>query len=180
MTVPDPSRARAPDASGPPLRPAEDADSERTDYAGAVYGSLLAASVIAASGTTGPHPRLALVLLLVVTGLVFWMAHAYARLVGEREIGHPVNWRDLRRVGRHEWPIVEAAVLPAVAVLVSPWLGTAETAWLAIGVAVAQQVVWTTLGARRAGASVRQTAVEAGVNLALGLLIVIAKVAVGH
>jgi hypothetical protein len=175
VTVPEPSRARVPD----PPTPAQ-ADTERTDYAGAVYGSLLAASVIAASGVSGPHPRLALILLLVVTGIVFWLAHVYAHLVGEREVGRTVTWPDVRLVARHEWPIVEAALLPALAVLVSPWLDTGETAWLAICVAVAQQVLWATLGARRAGASARLTAAEAGVNLALGLLIVVAKVAVGH
>ncbi|MFE9425724.1 hypothetical protein ACFYNO_22460 [Kitasatospora sp. NPDC006697] len=152
----------------------------RTDYAGAVYGSLLAASVVAASGVHGAHPRLSLVVLLLVTGVVFWLAHVYARLTGEREAGRTVTWRAAREVGRHEWSIVEAAALPALAVLVSPWLGDAETAWLALGVAVAQQVLWATLGARRAGAGPRQIAVEGAVNLVLGLLIVVAKAAVGH
>jgi hypothetical protein len=164
----------------PPKDVRAPADPGRTDYAGAVYGSLLAASVIAASDVHGAHPRLSLIVLLLVTGIVFWLAHVYAHLVGEREAGLAVSWYEVRRVGRHEWSIVEAAVLPALAVLVSPWLGTGENAWLAIGVAVAQQVTWAVLGARRAGASRRQISVEAAVNLALGLLIVVAKVAVGH
>ncbi|MFD0327596.1 hypothetical protein ACFQZC_03525 [Streptacidiphilus monticola] len=58
--------------------------------------------------------------------------------------------------------------------------GDGENAWLALGVAVAQQVAWATLGARRAGASPRQILVEGSVNLVLGLLIVVAKAAVGH
>jgi hypothetical protein len=155
-------------------------DDRRTDYAGAVYGSMLAASVIAASGVAGPHPRLALILLLLVTGLVFWVAHVYAHVAGHREVGDRISWAQVRRVGRHEWPLVEAAALPALAVLLSPWLGTGDSAWLALAVAVAQQVVWATLGARRAGASAAQTAVEGAVNLCLGLVIVAAKVAVGH
>jgi hypothetical protein len=182
VTVSEPPRAgpsRSPEPDQPRTSaPAEDSD--RTDYAGAVYGSLLAASVIAASTAHESHPRLSLVVLLVVTGLVFWLAHVYAHLAGEREGGKTVNWREARRVGRHEWSIVEAAALPALAVLVSPSLGAGENAWLALGVAVTQQVVWATLGARRAGASRTQMAVEAAVNLALGLMIVVAKVAVGH
>lgn len=177
MKVPEPPRTRAPDPSGDPAVASE---AKRTDYAGAVYGSLLAASVIAATNVHEEHPRLSLIVLLLVTGIVFWMAHVYAHLAGEREVGRAVSWGEVRRVGRHEWSIVEAAALPALAVLVSPWLGAGENAWLAIGVAVAQQVVWATLGARRAGASNRQVAAEAAVNLALGLLIVVAKVAVGH
>ncbi|MFB7470246.1 hypothetical protein [Kitasatospora sp. NPDC056184] len=172
MTVPGPaSRRRVP---GP------DRAEGRTDYAGAVYGSMLAASVIAASSLTEPHPRLALILLLVVTGLVFWAAHVYAHVAGQREAGRQVTRRQVREVGRHEWPIVEAAVLPALAVLLSPWLGTGQTAWLALGVAVAQQVGWASLGARRAGAAPRQVLAEGAVNLLLGLVIVAAKVAVGH
>lgn len=152
----------------------------RTDYAGAVYGSLLAASVIAASDLHEAHVRLTMIVLLLVTGLVFWMAHVYAHISGEREAGHSVTWQEVRRVGTHEWPIVEAAALPSLAVLVSPWLGLGTNAWLALGVAVGQQVTWATLGAHRAGASRGQVVAEGAVNLALGLIIVVAKVAVGH
>lgn len=180
MTGPEqgPTRISAP--ADPGTSPHRRNAPRRTDYAGAVYGSLLAASVIAASSTQEPHPRLTLVLLLIVTGVVFWMAHVYAHVAGERESGHAVTWRDVRSVAGREWSIVEAAVLPALAVLVSPWLGMADTAWLALGVAVAQQVAWATLGAHRAGASRGQVVAEGCVNLALGLLIVAAKVAVGH
>lgn len=64
----------------------------RTDYVGAVYGSILAASVVATAGTLGPFPRIKLMLLLLITGVVFWAAHVYARLAGERLLYHPVTW----------------------------------------------------------------------------------------
>ncbi|WP_328806317.1 hypothetical protein [Streptacidiphilus fuscans] len=176
MTVPGPSSTRSPDPSdaGPVGR------AGRTDYAGAVYGSLLAASVIAAFDPHGAHPKFSLIVLLVVTGVVFWIAHAYAHLAGEREAGKTVTWQETRRVGRHEWPIVEAAMIPALAVVISPLPEAGENAWLAIGVAVGQQVFWTALGAVRSGASRKQAALEAAVSLALGLIIVAAKVVVGH
>lgn len=167
-------------SGSPEPEPARAGIRNRTDYAGAVYGSMLAASVIAAATLTEPHPRLTLILLLAVTGIVFWAAHVYAHVAGEREAGRQVTWNQVREVGRHEWPLVEASALPALAVLVSPWLGAGENAWLALGVAVAQQVTWAALGARRVGASPRQIAAEAAVNLVLGLVIVAAKVAVGH
>ncbi|MFE0462394.1 hypothetical protein ACFW1A_24380 [Kitasatospora sp. NPDC058965] len=170
------SRSRTP----APPEPDRETDARRTDYTGAVYGSMLAASVIAASGVEGAHPRLSLVLLLLVTGVVFWIAHVYAHVAGHREAGRGITWSQVRRVGRREWPLVEAAALPALAVLVSPWLGTGDSAWLALAVAVAQQVLWATLGAHRAGAPPRQVAAEGAVNLLLGLVIVAAKVAVGH
>jgi hypothetical protein len=155
---------------------------KRTDYAGAVYGSMLAASVVATASAVGDYPRLQLGILLIVTGLVFWGAHVYARVAGERQIGHGLSWREGRHVARHEWPIVEAAVLPAAAVLISPVLGLGlpGTAWLALGVAVVQQVAWAFTGAIRAGASRRQAAFEGLANLVLGLIIVAAKAALGH
>ncbi|MEU8581932.1 hypothetical protein [Streptomyces abikoensis] len=157
--------------------------SVRTDYAGAVYGSLLAASVVAtAGGGGGGFPRLQLIVMLLVTGVVFWAAHVYAQVAGERVIGKPVDHREMRRVAGHEWSIVEAAVLPAVAVAVGPLFGVdrAGTAWLALAVAVAQQVAWATLGAIRAGASRRMAAGEGVANLLLGLVIVAAKAMLGH
>ncbi len=51
------------------------------------------------------------------------------------------------------------------------------TAWLAMSVAVAQQVVWACLGAARAGATRGQLAAEGVVNLALGLILVATKAA---
>lgn len=154
----------------------------RTDYAGAVYGSLLAASVIAASSTAGKFPRFETVVLLLVTGLVFWVAHVYARLAGERSVGRRIDWPQVRDVGRVEWSITEAAVLPAAVVAVSPLLGLGLTAtgWLALAVAVAQQVTWAYLGALHASASRRSAALEAAVNLVLGLVIVAAKVGLSH
>ncbi|WP_229907413.1 hypothetical protein [Streptomyces vinaceus] len=151
----------------------------RTDSAGAVYGSLLATSVVATASTVGDHPRLHLILLLLVTGLVFWATHVYAQLAGERVVGEPWSLREIRRVAVHEWPIVEAAVLPAAAVALSGLLdlGYAGTAWLAMGVSVGQQVLWACLGAARAGASRGQLATEGVVNLFLGLIIVATKAA---
>lgn len=155
---------------------------KHTDYAGAVYGSMLAASVVATASAVGDYPRFQLGVMLIVTGLVFWGAHVYARLAGERLVGQAISWRETRQVAEHEWPIVEAAVLPTVAVLISPVLGLdlAGTAWLALSVAVAQQVAWAFLGAVRAGASRRQATFEGLANLVLGLIIVAAKAAVGH
>ncbi|MFD8420290.1 hypothetical protein [Streptomyces sp. NPDC059466] len=154
-------------------------DPPRTDYTGAIYGSLLAASVVAGAGALGPHPRAQLVALLLCTGLVFWAAHAYVRFVGNRLRHQAVTWREIRQVCVHEWPIVQAAFLPAVAVAISPLLGLGVegAGWLALGVAVAQQVGWATVAVLRAGASHGAVASVAAVNFVLGLIIVAAKVA---
>ncbi|MBT2540384.1 hypothetical protein J7E99_06615 [Streptomyces sp. ISL-44] len=154
----------------------------RTDHAGAVYGSILAASVIATASAAGDFPYVQLIVLLLVTGAVFWAAHVYASLAGERLVGRPVGWAEVRRAGRRELPIFEAAVLPAAAVAVSPLLGLGPSGagWLALSVAGAQQFSWALFGALNAGASRTQAVIEGLVNLAFVLLIVAAKAALGH
>jgi hypothetical protein len=154
----------------------------RTDYTGAIYGSLLAASVVAGASALGHHPRFELVVLLLCTGGVFWAAHVYADFVGDRLRHQAMTWREIRHVCVREWPIVQSAFLPAAAVAISPLLGLGleGTAWLALGVAVAQQVSWASAAVIRAGASRGAVASVAVVNLVLGLIIVAAKAALQH
>lgn len=149
----------------------------RADYGGAIYGALLAASVVAGAGTFGPPSWLELALLLLITGLVFWVAHVYAHLVADRESYRGLAWAAVRRVARQEWPIVQAAVLPAVAAALGPLLGLdpAGTAWFALAIALAELVCWSGVTAVRAGASARLVVVSVAVNLMLGLIVVALK-----
>ncbi|HEY9374155.1 hypothetical protein [Streptomyces sp.] len=155
---------------------------EHADYTGAVYGSMLAASVVVGAGSLGDFPRLELILLLLLTGGVFWIAHVHAMLFGERLAQRSLNRRIVLRACRDEWPIVKAAIPPAVAVAVSPLLGLdmPGTFWLALGVAITGQVGWSVAAARRAGAAWREVAITATVNLLLGMLIVAFKLLLKH
>lgn len=143
---------------------------------------MLAASVVLGAGTLGDFPRLELVLLLLLTGVVFWIAHVHAQLFGARLAQRPPDRRAVLHVCREEWPIVKAAVPPSAAVAVSPLLGldVQGALWLALAVAVAGQVGWSVAAARHAGAPRRLMAVTASVNLLLGLLIVLFKIFVKH
>ncbi|MER5478221.1 hypothetical protein ABT026_14785 [Streptomyces sp. NPDC002734] len=150
----------------------------RQDYTGGIHGSLLAASVVIGAGSLGRFPRLHLVLLLLLTGVVFWTAHVHAQLFGARLARHAPDRRTVLHVCREEWPIVKAAVPPAAAVAVGGLLGldVQGSLWLAVSVAVAGQVGWSVAAARSAGAPWRLVAVTASVNLLLGLLIISFKV----
>ncbi|MBG0817159.1 hypothetical protein [Planomonospora sp. ID82291] len=152
------------------------------DYTGAVYGSLLAASVVVGAGTLGRFPRLEMIVLLVGTGIVFWATHVYARLFGARLAFHGLKTADVRRACAEEWPIVKAAVPPAVAVAVGPVLGLGAqgTGWLALTVAVAGQVGWAAVAAVKIGAPPRMVVITSVVNLLLGLVMVALKAALHH
>jgi hypothetical protein len=151
------------------------------NYTGAIYGSLLAASVVVGGAGENGLPPLQLATLLVATGVVFWLAHAYARLVGERT--HVVvNPREIRHVARHEWPLLGAALPPAAAALLLGLLGVGQVAvaWTALIVAIAGQVGWATVAAIRSGAPRRLVLLSALVNFLLGLVIVLLKSALYH
>ncbi|KOT87513.1 membrane protein [Streptomyces sp. NRRL F-5755] len=152
------------------------------DYTGGVYGSLLAASVVVGASTLGAFPRLELALLLLATGVVFWLAHVHAQLFGARMAQRTLNRATVLHVCREEWPIVEAAVPSTIAVLVSPLLGldVQGASWLALAVALISQMGWATAAARRSGAVWRQVALTDAVNLVIGLLIVALKFALKH
>lgn len=168
---------------GPADRKARRAERRaRADYTGGVYGSMLAASVVIGVGSLGSFPRVELVLVLLLTGVVFWIAHVHAHLFGARLAQLAPDRQGILLVCRAEWPIVKAAVPPAAAVAVSPLLGldVRGALWLALCVAVAGQVGWSVAAARRAGASRRLVAITASVNLLLGLLIISFKIFLTH
>ncbi|MFI0354961.1 cytochrome c oxidase subunit 2A [Actinomadura sp. 9N407] len=158
-------------------------DPARTEYAGAVYGSLLAASVIVGSSPRkDPTPAFALVVLLIATGLVFWFAHVYARLAGERAVGIPVRRADVRAVGAAEWPLAQAAVPPAAVACAGWLLGLPDvtTAWLALVTALGGQVGWAVAALVQAGARPRTYLTAGLVNLLLGMVIVSLKFLLAH
>jgi hypothetical protein len=157
---------------------------DRPNYAGAVYGSLLAGSVVvgAAAGGISELAPLKLAGLLVATGLVFWLAHGYAGLVGDRLQHTTLGRQEIRRVARHEWPLFQTALPPAATAVVFGLLGASNgaAAWAALIAAVVEQVGWATFITVRSGATRRLVLVTALVNLALGLLIVLLKAALHH
>jgi hypothetical protein len=154
------------------------------NYSGAIYGSLLAASVVVGASAGGDYNLgpLRLAALLVATGLVFWLAHAYARLVGDRIHHAELNRRELIAVARHEWPLLQASLVPAAAAVVVALVGASNVAaaWAALTAAIVAQVGWATAASVRAGANGPLVVLTALVNLALGLIIVILKAALQH
>ncbi|MEV0788956.1 hypothetical protein [Kribbella sp. NPDC050459] len=156
---------------------------EPPDAAGAVYGSLLAASVVAGTGPgqEPPHPG-QLIVLLLATGVVFWLAHVYAQLAAEHSTQAIPPLRRIRAAARREWPLVQAAVPPAAAAGIGALVGLtdSEAAWLALAVAVGSQLGWALYVAARGGATWARLIAAGVVNLLLGLAIVLLKAALSH
>ncbi len=151
----------------------------RANYAAAVYGSVLAASVVVSSGDLRAPSVLAV--LLVVSGLVFWIAHVYAATVA----GVHGGWHAGAIVTgmRHEWPVAFASIPPAIAALVCgllPNVSVNDGAWAALIVAIVELQIWGFAAVRSIDLTGRALTRTLLLNVLMGLVIVLLKVGVGH
>ena len=159
-------------------------EAPRRDYSGAIYGSVLAASVVAG---TSPGEDFAtpaeLATLLVATGLVFWLAHVYAQLFGGAAQGPDrLAWRNIRHVGVEEWPIAAAAAPPALAAFAGVLFGLSDvgTSWLCLAVSLAGLTAWAVAAAAAAGIGGHLIFLSGLISLSFGAVIIVLKVSLAH
>ena len=92
---------------------------------GAVYGTILATTVVAASGGYSVSPEQTL-LIVVVTSAVFWVAHVYSETLGARIVaGQALSRSRIFAIASGEWPMLQSCV-PVVVPLVLGWMGVLE------------------------------------------------------
>ncbi len=156
----------------------------RLDYAGAIYGSLLAASTIVGTSAANPADTNSAQLLaaVVVTSVVFWLMHVYVRVVGN-ELPRRVPLAEaIRHSVREELPILLAVIPPASFIIAEMLLDAPgdRVGWGALWVALGGQVVWTWLALRQVHARRSVEVLSMAVSLALGLVLVGLKVALSH
>jgi hypothetical protein len=161
------------------LRTASAAGSGRRDYTSAVYGSVLAATVVVSVGDLRQPAPLAF--LLLASGVVFWIAHVYAATVAGRHGGWHTG--SVRAGMLHEWPVAFAAVPPAIAAAVSgliPAVTPTAGAWVALLVAIGEQQLWGYAAIRHARLTGRDLTRTMLLNVLMGVVVVALKFAVGH
>ena len=142
---------------------------------------MLAATVIVSSGYH--RSPVSLAVLLVVSGIVFWVAHVYAATVATVHGG----WRAraVRTGLAEEWPVAAVAIPPALAALICGWLAhqgeiAIVAVWAALIVALVEQQVWGVISARRAELTGTVLARTFALNVAVGLVIVSLKLWLPH
>lgn len=162
-------------------RPGRAAAGER--LAGFVYGTLIVLAMITVGAKAYPDRPGRMAAFVVVTSVVFWLAHVYAHALGQSvSRGKRVSLVELRDIARHEGAIVEAA-LPPVAPLLLAALGVISTdvaVWAAFGLGLLVLAVqgWEFARAERLGWLGTSAAVAA--NLGFGLLLVGVKLLLTH
>ena len=140
-------------------------------------------SVVVAGAKAYPDGPGHVAALVAVTCLVFWVAHVYAHGLGHSAaVGEHLSLQELRRIGRREGSIVEAAVPPVGALLLGG-IGLLEprtAVWLAVALGLvvlgAQGVVFARV--ERLGAVATLGVVAA--NLGLGVVLVGLKLLISH
>ena len=144
----------------------------------AIYGLILATSVIAVSREYDSSNAGLIGVTVLVTGVVFWLAHVYARVLAASITRHRMlNLSEVREVLRHDWPLVEVTV-PLVLILALGALDIVPDKTASLAAMLAALVELAAAGAyaaRTSGAGLRGTVGSAVIAVALGSAVVLLK-----
>ena len=144
--------------------------------AAGIYGAIITAAIL---DTAGNHlPSVALVITVVVTLLVYWLAEEYAELLGEQaEGGRLPTWPYIGQALAATWPMVTASYAPLLALVLARLAGTSALAAANIGLAAA--IVLLTIHGWLAGRAAQlrswQLFLATSVAAALGLVMILLK-----
>ena len=150
---------------------------------GAIYGGIVMLATVGAlseDDAVGPGRML---LITLTTSIVFWVAHAFSETIELRATAEQtLPMRAAAPILRSEWSIVQAA-LPAVIGLGLAALGIIGRGAgvnITLGLGLVELFGWGLFTSRRAGRDLRHSIPTALVSTALGVGIVLLKVAVAH
>jgi hypothetical protein len=144
---------------------------------GAIYGTIVASAVIAASAAGGKSPD-AILTLTVATLLVFWLAHVYAHFL-DHEVRHDrTRWKVLASIMGQELSMLIAPALSILFLLVGALglLSESLAVRLALWAGVAQLIGWGIDIARRRGRTWPAAVVTGLINGAFGVVVIILEV----
>jgi positive regulator of sigma E activity len=144
--------------------------------AAGIYGAIVTAAIIAATG--GELPTIALSVAVVVTLLVYWMAEEYAEVLGEQaEGGRLPTWASIRGMLAVTWPMVSASYLPLLALVLARVVGA--SALTAANVGLVMAIVLLTIHGWSAGRAAhlrgRQLLFSTSVAALLGIMMIVLK-----
>lgn len=151
-------------------------------YAAAVYGSIVAAALVAPFREEHV-PAETIVLSLFATMAIFWLGHVWSAIVGERiHLGEEFTRHRIAEIARAEWPLIEATFAPAI-VLALGWaglVGDRTAATLALVVCVLELFAWGLVLGRRAYEHWWAALLSGVTNGVLGLVLVSLEIVLVH
>ncbi len=146
--------------------------------AGAVYGTITIGALLAAeSSLRDTYPET--VGAIVVALLVYWLAHSYAELLGQRlAAGERLTLSGLGRALGRDWAIVRGAGAPLVALLVAWAVGASQETGVTVALwtCVASLLAFELLAGLRTRAQPAELALELCIGAAMGLGVILLRV----
>ena len=144
--------------------------------AAGIYGAIVTAAILDAAG--GHLSTTALVISVVVTLLVYWLAEEYAEVLGEQvEGGRLPSRASIWETLTATWPMVTASYAPLLAVVLAKLAGASDLTAANIGLAAA--IVLLTIHGWLAGRAAKlhswQLYVTTSIAAALGLVMIALK-----
>ena len=144
--------------------------------AAGIYGAIVTAAILDTAG--GHVSTAALVISVVVTLLVYWLAEEYAEVLGEQVEGGRLPSRAyIRQALAATWPMVSASYAPLVALVVARLAGASDLTAANVGLVVVLILLtlhgW--LAARAAQLRSWRLILAASIAAALGLVMILLK-----
>lgn len=146
----------------------------RENPAGAVYGTIVVGALLAAE-TAQQETYLETVGAVVLSLLLYWLAHSYAEFTGRRlQRSEPLTLAGLTQTAAHELSVLFGGVVPLVAVLLSWAFGARLTTAVSVGIwsSAAMIFVIELTAAIRARRSRRDLVAQTSLGALLGLLVI--------
>ena len=144
--------------------------------AAGIYGAIITAAILDTAG--GHLPTAGLVISVVVTLLVYWLAEEYAEVLGEQVQGGRLPSRaSIRGALAATWPMVTASYLPLLALVLAKLAGASDLTAANVGLVAA--IVLLTVHGWLAGRAAQlrrwQLFGATSVAAALGLVMILLK-----
>jgi hypothetical protein len=161
-------------------RPEPELEERAEQLAGGIYGTVVVAGLLAATGPDDDPEVWPTALWVVVTVVVFWLAHSWAHTMARRATGLADRRREMRQSLARHWPLVQSAFPPIIVLLIARLFGASDET--AILIAACSCIVllagWGVVVGRQEHESTPRVAATAAGCALLGALMVLLKVVI--
>jgi hypothetical protein len=170
------------DETGVEDQPAASGIWERMDIASGIYGTILVTAVVAGASAEPHLEAWKGAVIILVTTLVFWLAHVYANLLALHHAQRRLtSLSEARDAGLQEVPLIFAGVLPMLILLslgATGWLSRDAAFTVAVWSGVLVLFVAGIILARRDGHGFWVTILSASISAGLGMIVIMLKILV--
>jgi hypothetical protein len=142
---------------------------------GVITGTVVSAAAIAAA--VGHLEETRLVVAILATAFIYWLAHLHARTLGDAVKHHTHPMDALKEALAETWPILAAAAVPSVILIVTQLAGVEvrTAAWIAVIASTVLLTIYSFFAGRRGGLGLAGSLLSASIGALLGVLIIVMK-----